>query len=211
MKPKLSFTFSDSLHSFVIWNPPKWRQGLGATVIEGDVRGGVPMICPAVLSAPSSGWGHGAGVELRAVCWEQGVGSGTAHPPQVSDATGQMNLTKVADSSPFALELLLSDDCFVLDNGLCGKIYIWKGTCGFSMLAQHRCSCSELGTLPVGGLGLPDCFQNQPQGDPEGFLCAVLGPPKFQAMVLKLKHALESLEGLLKQMATRLHPLSLDI
>ena len=25
-------------------------------------------------------------------------------------------------------------------------------------------------------------------------------------MVLKLKHALESLEGLLKQMATRLHP-----
>ncbi|XP_029793569.1 macrophage-capping protein [Suricata suricatta] len=46
---------------------------------------------------------------------------------KVSDATGQMNLTKVADSSPFALELLLSDDCFVLDNGLCGKIYIWKG------------------------------------------------------------------------------------
>lgn len=47
--------------------------------------------------------------------------------PQVSNATGQMNLTKVADSSPFALELLVSDDCFVLDNGLCGKIYIWKG------------------------------------------------------------------------------------
>ncbi|XP_064428330.1 macrophage-capping protein isoform X2 [Mirounga angustirostris] len=46
---------------------------------------------------------------------------------KVSDATGQMNLTRVADSSPFALELLLSDDCFVLDNGLCGKIYIWKG------------------------------------------------------------------------------------
>lgn len=46
---------------------------------------------------------------------------------QVSDATGQMNLTKVADSSPFGSELLVSDDCFVLDNGLCGKIYIWKG------------------------------------------------------------------------------------
>ncbi|XP_055256512.1 macrophage-capping protein isoform X2 [Moschus berezovskii] len=46
---------------------------------------------------------------------------------QVSDATGQMNLTKLADSSPFALELLIPDDCFVLDNGLCGKIYIWKG------------------------------------------------------------------------------------
>ena len=51
---------------------------------------------------------------------------------KVSDATGQMNLTKLADSSPFALELLIPDDCFVLDNGLCGKIYIWKGACGFS-------------------------------------------------------------------------------
>ncbi|KAF6102467.1 capping actin protein, gelsolin like [Phyllostomus discolor] len=46
---------------------------------------------------------------------------------KVSDATGQMHLTKVADSSPFALDLLIPDDCFVLDNGLCGKIYIWKG------------------------------------------------------------------------------------
>ncbi|KAG3267916.1 capping actin protein, gelsolin like, transcript variant X1 [Ictidomys tridecemlineatus] len=46
---------------------------------------------------------------------------------KVSDATGQMDLTKVADSSPFAPELLVPDDCFVLDNGLCGKIYIWKG------------------------------------------------------------------------------------
>ena len=43
-----------------------------------------------------------------------------------------MNLTKLANSSPFALELLIPDDCFVLDNGLCGKIYIWKGACGCS-------------------------------------------------------------------------------
>ncbi|XP_021566306.1 macrophage-capping protein isoform X3 [Carlito syrichta] len=54
-------------------------------------------------------------------------GEEPAEMTQVSDATGQMNLTKVADASPFALELLVSDDCFVLDNGLCGKIYIWKG------------------------------------------------------------------------------------
>lgn len=38
-----------------------------------------------------------------------------------------MNLTKVADSSPFASELLIPDDCFVLDKELCGKIYIWMG------------------------------------------------------------------------------------
>ncbi|XP_068957196.1 macrophage-capping protein isoform X3 [Petaurus breviceps papuanus] len=46
---------------------------------------------------------------------------------KVSDATGQMHLSKMADSSPFAVELLIDDDCFVLDNGLCGKIYVWKG------------------------------------------------------------------------------------
>ncbi|XP_038610040.1 macrophage-capping protein [Tachyglossus aculeatus] len=46
---------------------------------------------------------------------------------KVSDATGKMDLTKVADSSPFAAQLLVPDDCFVLDNGACGKIYVWKG------------------------------------------------------------------------------------
>lgn len=54
-----------------------------------------------------------------------------------------MNLTKVADSSPFASELLIPDDCFVLDNGLCGKIYIWKGMCGSSVWARGYSSCSE--------------------------------------------------------------------
>lgn len=54
-----------------------------------------------------------------------------------------MNLTKVADSSPFASELLIPDDCFVLDNGLCGKIYIWKGMHGSSVSALGHRSCSE--------------------------------------------------------------------
>lgn len=63
---------------------------------------------------------------------------------------------------------------------------------------------------PTGGLSLPDCFQKQPHGAAEGFLCAILGPPKVQAMVLKLKHALESPEGLLKRKATPPPPPSLD-
>ncbi|NWI99837.1 CAPG protein, partial [Crypturellus undulatus] len=45
----------------------------------------------------------------------------------VSDATGRMDLTQVAASSPFSQSLLCADDCFVLDNGACGKIYVWKG------------------------------------------------------------------------------------
>ncbi|XP_049609349.1 capping protein (actin filament), gelsolin-like b [Syngnathus scovelli] len=46
---------------------------------------------------------------------------------KVSDATGSMSLTKVEAKSPFAKELLLRDDCFILDNGANGKIFVWKG------------------------------------------------------------------------------------
>ncbi|XP_061921109.1 capping protein (actin filament), gelsolin-like b isoform X1 [Entelurus aequoreus] len=47
---------------------------------------------------------------------------------KVSDATGSMSLTKVVNKCPFAKELLLSDDCFILDNGTNGKIFVWKGS-----------------------------------------------------------------------------------
>ncbi|XP_072356750.1 macrophage-capping protein-like [Scyliorhinus torazame] len=46
---------------------------------------------------------------------------------KVSDATGAITLTSVAAQNPFAKNMLQSDDCFVLDNGVCGKIYVWKG------------------------------------------------------------------------------------
>ncbi|XP_034508560.1 macrophage-capping protein [Ambystoma mexicanum] len=46
---------------------------------------------------------------------------------KVSNASGKMDLTKVSESSPFGKELLSSDDCFILDNGKNGRIFIWKG------------------------------------------------------------------------------------
>ncbi|KQL48135.1 macrophage-capping protein-like protein [Amazona aestiva] len=52
---------------------------------------------------------------------------GMAGNTTVSDATGRMDLTQVAASSPFSQSLLCSDDCFVLDNGAAGKVYVWKG------------------------------------------------------------------------------------
>ncbi|NXE98426.1 CAPG protein, partial [Menura novaehollandiae] len=45
----------------------------------------------------------------------------------VSDAMGRMDLSQVAAGSPFDQSLLCPDDCFVLDNGAGGKVYIWKG------------------------------------------------------------------------------------
>ncbi|KAM6040411.1 macrophage-capping protein [Chlamydotis macqueenii] len=54
--------------------------------------------------------------------------AGAAVLYKVSDATGRMDLTQVAASSPFSQSLLCSDDCFVLDNGGGGgKVYVWKG------------------------------------------------------------------------------------
>ncbi|KAM9607977.1 macrophage-capping protein isoform 3-T3 [Morphnus guianensis] len=53
--------------------------------------------------------------------------AGAAVLYKVSDATGRMDLSQVAASSPFSQSLLCSDDCFVLDNGAGGKVYVWKG------------------------------------------------------------------------------------
>ncbi|XP_043094506.1 capping protein (actin filament), gelsolin-like a isoform X2 [Puntigrus tetrazona] len=46
---------------------------------------------------------------------------------KVTNATGQKISTKLCDKGPFSQELLEKHDCFVLDNGSNGKIYIWKG------------------------------------------------------------------------------------
>ncbi|XP_059687494.1 macrophage-capping protein isoform X1 [Gavia stellata] len=53
--------------------------------------------------------------------------AGAAVLYKVSDVTGRMDLSQVAASSPFSQSLLCSDDCFVLDNGAGGKVYVWKG------------------------------------------------------------------------------------
>ncbi|XP_073453100.1 macrophage-capping protein [Aquarana catesbeiana] len=44
---------------------------------------------------------------------------------QVSNATGEMKVTRVADGGTFRKEQLISDDCFILDT--VGKLYVWKG------------------------------------------------------------------------------------
>ncbi|XP_034292858.1 macrophage-capping protein isoform X1 [Pantherophis guttatus] len=46
---------------------------------------------------------------------------------KVSDMTGKMSLTTVSESSPFLQDQLITDDCFILDNGQHGKIFVWKG------------------------------------------------------------------------------------
>lgn len=59
---------------------------------------------------------------------KQADASNSASLYKVSDATGSMTMTKVSKKSPFAKDLLVRDDCFILDNGANGKIFVWKGT-----------------------------------------------------------------------------------
>ncbi|KAG7469644.1 hypothetical protein MATL_G00131020 [Megalops atlanticus] len=45
----------------------------------------------------------------------------------VSDATGTMRVSLVSEENPFSQTLLLSDECFILDHGGNGIIFVWKG------------------------------------------------------------------------------------
>ncbi|MCJ8745283.1 hypothetical protein PDJAM_G00128570 [Pangasius djambal] len=45
----------------------------------------------------------------------------------ISDATGSMKTSAVAPSSPFKQEMLSPDDCYILDNGVDGNVFVWKG------------------------------------------------------------------------------------
>lgn len=48
-------------------------------------------------------------------------------PLQVSNASGGMTIALVAAENPFAQSALESGDCFILDHGSDGKIFVWKG------------------------------------------------------------------------------------
>lgn len=48
---------------------------------------------------------------------------------QVSNASGAMVVTLIAGENPFSQSALESGDCFILDHGMDGKIFVWKGQC----------------------------------------------------------------------------------
>ncbi|XP_024866437.1 gelsolin-like isoform X2 [Kryptolebias marmoratus] len=46
---------------------------------------------------------------------------------KVSNAGGDMEVTLVADQNPFCQDALEPGECFILDNGANGQIFVWKG------------------------------------------------------------------------------------
>uniref|UniRef100_A0AC11DUZ5 Scinderin n=1 Tax=Ovis aries TaxID=9940 RepID=A0AC11DUZ5_SHEEP len=45
----------------------------------------------------------------------------------VSDASGSMKVSLVAEENPFSMAMLLSEECFILDHGAAKQIFVWKG------------------------------------------------------------------------------------
>ncbi|XP_072366613.1 scinderin-like isoform X1 [Scyliorhinus torazame] len=45
----------------------------------------------------------------------------------ISDASGQLSLTEVASTNPFRMATLSTKECYILDNGANGHIFMWKG------------------------------------------------------------------------------------
>lgn len=57
---------------------------------------------------------------------------------QVSNGAGNMAVSLVADENPFSQAALSTDDCFILDHGTDGKIFVWKGMIEMQMkLIMH--------------------------------------------------------------------------
>ncbi|KAL0966687.1 hypothetical protein UPYG_G00298440 [Umbra pygmaea] len=46
----------------------------------------------------------------------------------ISDASGSMKSSIVAESSPFKQDMLKAEDCFILDNGVDQNVFVWKGS-----------------------------------------------------------------------------------
>ncbi len=64
----------------------------------------------------------------------------------MSDAAGSMKTSLVAQSSPFKQEMLTPTECYILDNGVDSKIFLWKGMVKsfFAVLILHTLTISSV-------------------------------------------------------------------
>lgn len=93
-----------------------------------------------------------------------------------------MSVSLVADENPFAQGALKSEDCFILDHGKDGKIFVWKGT-------------GDRGRVPTGlqdlGWDVPQLPETQLQGSVEcgrGAWCNGYQKSWADALVLQLTY-----------------------
>uniref|UniRef100_UPI00398E7806 scinderin-like n=1 Tax=Pristiophorus japonicus TaxID=55135 RepID=UPI00398E7806 len=82
----------------------------------------------------------------------------------ISDASGELCLTEVAAENPFTMATLSTNECYILDNGPCGHIFLWKGkssskserkvgfnTCEFFINSKGYSKNTQIQILPEHG------------------------------------------------------------
>uniref|UniRef100_A0A8C5R8C5 Gelsolin n=1 Tax=Leptobrachium leishanense TaxID=445787 RepID=A0A8C5R8C5_9ANUR len=82
---------------------------------------------------------------------------------RVSNGSGSMSVSLVADENPFTQSALNSDDCFILDHGSDGKIFVWKGK---NANLEERKAALKTATEFISKMGYP--IQTQVQVLPDG-------------------------------------------
>uniref|UniRef100_A0A8B9KWW0 Scinderin like a n=1 Tax=Astyanax mexicanus TaxID=7994 RepID=A0A8B9KWW0_ASTMX len=72
----------------------------------------------------------------------------------VSDAAGSMRASLVAQSSPFKQEMLSPSECYILDNGIDSKIFVWKGmhySSSAFLFCYYFLAVFQIQVMPAGG------------------------------------------------------------
>ncbi|XP_069465619.1 gelsolin isoform X2 [Ambystoma mexicanum] len=77
---------------------------------------------------------------------------------KVSNGTGAIAVSLVADENPFTQAALNSDDCFILDHGSDGKIFVWKGR---NANLEERKAALKTATEFISKMGYPKHTQVQ--------------------------------------------------
>lgn len=60
-----------------------------------------------------------------------------------------MKLSVVAEENPFSMAMLLSEECFILDNGAARKIFVWKGKRTLPLKMQKKHNSKETVQHPL--------------------------------------------------------------
>lgn len=82
--------------------------------------------------------------DLRLICLSDN--SRSLFVLQISDASGTMKVSSVAESSPFKQAMLSPEECYIVDNGVDKNIFVWKGADSIAdshntkwLICSHHC------------------------------------------------------------------------
>lgn len=67
-----------------------------------------------------------------------------------------MKVSCVAESSPFKQAMLSPEECYIVDNGADGSIFVWKGANSLDGILLDLCSNAASGTAAT--VALVCCF-----------------------------------------------------